>query len=304
MNSTVLSTKPRFDVYQAVTDKIIEAIEASAGDFVMPWHGRGIAEGRPTNAYTHCVYRGVNVLALWAEAMLKGYRSRYWASYDQWKKIRGQVRKGEQGALVVFYKQIDREPGELDLGPPTTRWMARASKVFNADQVDWHQHGNIPPTDPAQIIEQAEQLVSATRANIRYGGDVAGYVPAEDMILMPERERFVGSPTSSPTESYYAVHFHELTHWSGAPHRLDRDLTGRFGDQAYAAEELVAELGAAFLCADLEIANEPRPDHATYVAHWLKLLKGDRRAVFTAAQRARDAVLHIMRFFDDAQAGA
>ena len=132
--------------------------------------------------------------------------------------------------------------------------------------------------DPVRVIEEAEQLVSATAARIRFGGDSACYVLAEDMILLPARERFIGTPTSSPSDAYYATLFHELTHWTGASHRLDRNLTGRFGDQAYAAEELVAELGAAFLCADLEIANDPRPDHAAYIANWLALLKADHRA--------------------------
>lgn len=215
MTTVVLSTKLRFDVYHAVTDKIIEAIEAGAGEFVIPWHGARVADGRPTNPYTHCVYRGVNIIALWAEAMLKGYRSRYWASYDQWRKIRGQVRKGEKGSIIVFYKQLDREPDELDLGEPVTRWVARASRVFNEDQVDWAQYGNVPATDPAEIILQAEQLVSATKADIRFGRDRACYVPAKDLILMPERTRFVGSPTSSPTEAYYFTIFHELNHWTG-----------------------------------------------------------------------------------------
>lgn len=296
MTDLVLSTRPRFDVYQSVTARIVEAIEAGAGEFVMPWHGAHVADGRPTNPYTHCVYRGVNILALWAEAMLRGYQSRYWASYAQWRKVGGQVRKGEKGAIVVLYKQLDREPDELDLGP-VTRWVARASKVFNANQVDgWVHWERAVRSDPLRISEEAEQLVSATKANIRHGADTACYIPPEDLILLPARERFVGSATSSPTDAYYATLFHELTHWSGAGHRLARDLSGRFGDQAYAAEELVAELGAAFLCADLEIANEPRADHAAYIGNWLTLLRGDARAVFAAALKARDAALYLQSF--------
>ena len=106
---------------------------------------------------------------------------------------------------------------------------------------------------------------------------------------MPERSAFVGTPISSPTESYYATLLHELTHWTGAPHRLNRTVGQQFGDEAYAAEELVAELGAAFLCADLGIANEPRADHAAYAANWLKILADDRKAIFNAAREANHA---------------
>lgn len=285
-------------VYQAITDKIVAAVEEGAAEFVMPWHGTGVSYGRPKNAATGAVYRGVNVVALWAEAMLHGYQSRWWATYQQWTSIGGQVRRGEKGTPIVYYRILDQEPDERGSDPPKAVWIAKAFKVFNAAQVEggapWE-----PVTPRAQVLAECEEFVAATGAQIWPGSSRACYVPSADWIEMPPRELFVGTPTSTATETYYSTLFHELTHWSGAPHRLNRDLGGRFGTGAYAAEELVAELGAAFLCADFEVTNEPRPDHAAYVANWLQLLKSDSRAIFGAAQRARDAALYLERLWED-----
>ncbi len=144
-----------------------------------------------------------------------------------------------------------------------------------------------------QRNERAERFMTSTDAMIRHGGDRAFYSPAGDHIQLPDRERFTGTDTSTAEEAYYATGLHELTHWSGAPVRLDRDKAKRFGDGAYAFEELVAELGAAFLSADLEVSNEPRADHAQYLAHWLDILKGDKRAIFTAASLAQKAATYL-----------
>ncbi|HEY1613096.1 MAG TPA: zincin-like metallopeptidase domain-containing protein [Rhizomicrobium sp.] len=138
-----------------------------------------------------------------------------------------------------------------------------------------------------------EAFASATDAVIRHGGAVAQYCCSEDIIEMPDQNRFHGSKTSTPTETYYSTLLHELTHWSGAPHRLDRQFGDRFGGKEHAFEELIAELGAAFLCSSLGITNEPRPDHAAYVAHWLEILDHDHRAVFTAASKAQEAVRYL-----------
>ena len=280
----------KFDVYRTVTHKIIEAIEAGAGEFVLPWHRAGPNLGRPTNAASRAPYQGVNVVTLWAEAMLRGYGSGWWATYEQGKTLGAQVRKGERGTTIVFYKRLGEPDGEEAEG---WRLVARAFRVFNAEQtVGWS-----PPaparSSPAEVIEQANAFVASTKAIVRYGGDVACFRPADDVIAMPERDRFVGSRTSTPTEAFYATLFHELVHWSGAKHRLDRQFGKRFGDRAYVAEELVAELGAAFLCADHAISNEPRADHAAYLSQWLALMADDKRAIFTAAQQARQAVTYL-----------
>lgn len=290
MNAEVLS-HTRFDVYRAVTDSIIAAIEAGASEFVMPWHGDGVAIAKPQNALTKMEYHGVNVLALWAQASLSGYRSGYWASYKQWQHVGAQVVKGAQGSTIVFFKKI--EGGEPAEGEQTSvRLVARASRVFNADQVaGWE-----PPTPPhsyggAETTESVEAFITATKAEVQRGG-IACYRIRDDYIELPDRARFTGSPTMSATEAYSATLLHELVHWSGARHRLARFADGVPWDEL-AAEELVAEIGAAFLCADLGVSNQPRPDHATYVAHWLQLLKNDVRAIFTAARLANQAAMYL-----------
>ena len=164
--------------------------------------------------------------------------------------------------------------------------------------VDPQLASDIPSVNAVTPIESAEALIHATGADIREGGDRAFYHPHEDYVAMPDRARFLGSASSTPTDAWYATHLHELTHWSGAKHRLDRNLAQRFGSEAYAMEELIAELGSAFLCADLGLATAPRSDHAAYVARWLKVLKQDKRAVFTAASQADRAARYLLGLRD------
>ena len=282
------SFQSRSDVHRTVTDRIVQAIEAGAGDFVMPWHRSGPGLGRPTNAGTGKRYQGTNVIALWAEATLAGYGSGCWGTYRQWQLLNAQVRRGEHGAVIVFYRAFNHDEDE-EPEKPGRRLIARASRVFNADQVD----GWVSPTAArpalAEILPAAEAFVSKAGAVVQHGHEHACYRLKEDRIEIPDRERFVGSPTSSPTESYYATLLHELVHWTGATHRLKRTFGERFGDDTYGAEELVAELGAAFLCADLSVSNEPRADHAAYLGRWLDILKADSRAIFTAARLANEA---------------
>jgi antirestriction protein ArdC len=290
MGPPVLS-QTRFDVHRVVTDKIIAAIEAGAGEFKMPWHSPGAPVGRPVNASTKQRYRGINVVALWAQAMLAGYGSGAWASYQQWQKLGAQVRKGEQGCTVVFYRDFAADDDDSEEGR-RRRFVARAASVFNAGQVEgWRPDGL--EDDGAEVLPDAEEFIKASGAEIRHGGSTACYIPSRDWIEMPERRWFFGASGRPATESYYAVLLHELVHWTGASHRLDRNLTGRFGSDAYALEELVAELGSAFLCAELGLANEPRLDHAAYLQSWLRVLKADARALFVAAKDATAAALFL-----------
>jgi antirestriction protein ArdC len=268
-------------------------METSIDPFVMPWHGVGGRIARPTNGATGAAYRGVNIVALWAEAALKGYMSSTWATYRQWREIGAQVRKGQHGAVIVFFKEIDRDEDGSDEESDRPRLIARASRVFNAEQVDGWQPPKIETSSRVEVIANVQAFVAATKADIRQGGDTACYRSKEDYIVMPDPARFVGSPTRTPTEAYHAVLCHELVHWTGAKHRLDRQFGERFGDTAYAMEELVAELGAAFLCADLRITNELRADHAAYIQSWLKILQSDRKAIFTAASRASQAMDYL-----------
>jgi antirestriction protein ArdC len=289
-------TKERFDIHQHITDKIVSAIERGAGDFRLPWHHSAGSIMRPVNIASKKAYRGVNVVALWAYAEEFGYSSGTWGTYKQWTEAGAQVRKGEKAAYVVFYKELefaaDPETGDAETA---TRLFARATPVFAAEQVDGYQVPVIDPL-PATVItpiEQAEAFVAATGASITYGGSRAFYRPSTDSIQLPPREAFIGTPTSTPAESFYSTICHELTHWTSAESRCNRQLGKRFGDQAYAIEELVGELGAAFLCADLRITDEPRADHAQYLASWLSVLKADKKAIFTAASKASEAAAFL-----------
>jgi antirestriction protein ArdC len=285
-------TTERIDVYTQVTNNIIAAIEAGAGDWQMPWHRSGEGQNRPVNIDTSKAYRGINVVSLWASAQARGFTTGTWGTYRQWQANGCQVRKGEKSSLVIFYREFDVEDRNDDTGETEhgKRLMARASWVFNADQVDGYEAPALPePKDPVQIIDAAERFVGSTGAIVRHGGTRAFYRPSDDIIQMPERERFLGTETSTATESYYATLLHELTHWTGDTRRCDRQFGKRFGDDAYAVEELVAELGAAFLCADLGVTLTPRPDHAAYIDSWLKVLKADKKAIFTAASAAAKA---------------
>jgi antirestriction protein ArdC len=294
MNTDALS-QTRFDVYRAVTDCIIAGIEAGAGEFVMPWHGNGVVISKPKNVQTCMEYHGINVIALWAQAYVNGFQSGYWASYRQWQNVGGQVKKGSQGSTIVFYKPLDTETSEgATEDEKRSRFVARASRVFNADQIEgWAPSEPERPLGTAETLGQVEAFVAATGADVYHGGTIACYRIGGDYIEMPDRDRFIGTPTSTATEAYASTTLHELVHWSGAKHRLDRGFEGVFTKEARAAEELVAEIGAAFLCADLGVASVPRPDHAAYVASWLQLLKNDARAIFTASKLANRAAAYL-----------
>ena len=282
----------RFDIHQHITDLIVAAIERGAGEFRLPWHRSAGNIMRPVNVASRKAYRGVNVLALWATAEEKGYTSGTWGTYKQWSEAGAQVRKGEKATFIVFYKELEyateTETGDAET---STRLFARATPVFAAEQIDGYQAPAIdaPPATVISPIEKAEAFVAATGAAISHGGGRAFYRPSTDSIQLPPREAFIGTATSTPTEAYFSVLLHELTHWTSRETRCNRQLGKRFGDEAYSMEELVAKLGAAFLCADLGISDEPRADHAQYLATWLSVLKADKKAIFTAASKASEA---------------
>jgi antirestriction protein ArdC len=291
------STSSRFDVYEAITNQIVSAIEAGAGQVQLPWHRKGSAIYRPVNVASKNAYRGVNTVALWAAADANGFADGLWGTYRQWQDRGAQVRKGEKSSLVIFYKDYAPAEGSASDEDSERRFVARASRVFNVAQVEGYISPDTQATedriDPSQA---AEAFIAATGANISIGGDRAFYRPSADIIAMPDRHRFIGTETSTATEGWYSTLLHELTHWSGAKHRMDREFGKRFGDDAYAMEEMVAELGAAFLCGDLGITAEPRPDHAAYIDNWLRILKSDRKAIFTAASAANKAAEFLANF--------
>jgi antirestriction protein ArdC len=279
----------RNDLHQRITQQIIQAIEAGAGDYRMPWNTSGSSASLPQNPVGKYEYHGINVLSLWASQQNRAFTTGRWATYRQWLSIGAQVRKGETGSPTVFYQPImgddDRE-NNVDSasaqGRPGRPFILKMATVFNADQVDgFHPEHVAPPAD--QRHDMAEQVIKNSKARILWGGEKACYLPTRDEIHLPHPEEFVSA------EAYYGVAFHELIHWTGNESRCARDLSGRFGSAAYAMEELVAELGAAFLSAEVGASLQLRKDHAQYIGSWLEILRDDSRAIFVAAARANEA---------------
>lgn len=280
--------KAKHNTYQVITDAIIAALE-SCGPYERPWAGPALT--MPENAITGRRYRGSNVVMLWIAAQEAGYSENRWATFKQWAEKGATVRKGEKGTPVIWFQMLDRKADAGDeADDDATRKVpcARLSWVFNVAQVDGYAApAPMPTQNLVSPIEQADALLAASGATITHEGARAYYRPSTDSIVLPPREAFTGTATMTATEAYYATALHELVHWT-AP-RVGRELRGRFGDAEYAAEELVAELGAAFLCAELGVSNHPREDHAAYIRTWIELLRHDPRAFTSAASKAAEA---------------
>jgi len=282
------------DIYRRVTDKIIADLEKGTRTWMQPWQA-GHAAGsisRPLRA-NGLPYRGINVIMLWGAAMEQGYACPIWLTYRQAKELGGQVKKGEKGSLVVYSNTIIKtETDDKGEEAETKIPFMKGYTVFNAQQIDGLP-GHVYAAPEAQQngterMETVDRFFLHTGASIRHGGDRAYYSPVTDHVQMPPANAF------RDAESYHATLAHEMTHWTSHATRLNRDFgRKRWGDAGYAMEELVAEIGAAFLCADLGISPETREDHAAYIASWLNVLKNDKRAIFTAASHAQRAVDHL-----------
>ncbi len=280
------TARARADVYTRITADIVAAIEAGAGAWRMPWHHDGAAGSRPINVVSARPYRGINVLALWIAAAERGYARGIWGTLRQWNGRGARINKGERATTVVLWKQVRGSEDDGDDGAenaPRARLFARAFSVFNVAQVNGYEPPAIPLLPESERLANADAFVAALGIPIVRGGDRAYYRPSTDTVHLPPFERFVDAVSEA------GVAVHECAHATGAPHRLDRDLSGRFGSHAYAMEEAVAELTASFILADLGLAHRPRPDHAAYLATWLEVLNEDPRAIFTAASKAQQA---------------
>jgi antirestriction protein ArdC len=280
----------RPDLYSRVTNAILADLENGVRPWTKPWSAEHLAGSitRPLRS-TGEPYSGINVILLWAEATARGFTAPIWITFRQALALGGHVRKGEHGSTVVYANRFIRtEAGEHGQDVEREIPFLKAYTVFNVDQVEGlpaHFHAAIEPRlAAAERIDHAEGFFRATGADIRVGGNQAYYAIQPDYVQVPPFECF------ADPEAYYATLAHECTHWTRHPTRLDRDFgRKRWGDEGYAREELVAELGAAFLCADLGLELEPRPDHASYVANWLQVLRDDKRLIFTAAAHAQKA---------------
>ncbi|MBF0557082.1 MAG: DUF1738 domain-containing protein [Nitrospirae bacterium] len=288
-------TETRTDVYSRITNKIIADLEQGIRPWMKPWNADHAA-GRITRPlrFNGIPYNGINVLMLWSASVAKGYACPLWLTFKQALELSGNVRKGETGELVVFAKSFKRTETD-DKGEEVEREIPfmKGYTVFNAEQCDnlpAHYYAKAaPPTlTPPQRIEAADRFFAATGADIRHGGTRAFYAEGSDYVQIPPFVAF------KDAESYAATLAHELTHWTKHDTRLSRHF-GRVvhGDEGYAKEELVAELGAAFLCADIGITPEVMPEHAAYIASWLKALKNDSRLIFSAAAHAQRAADYL-----------
>lgn len=275
------------DIRQAITDKIIAMLEKGGNEARARWT-QAAQGGFPSNGKTGDTYRGVNVLILWDEAIERGYSSNIWMTYKQAEGMGAQVRKGEKAVMCAYFEMVKRKGGEADQaqgeeGKNGFIPMCKPFWLFNVAQIDGLPESLTAPTETTgkfNPIADAEKLLTASCAEINHGFDGAFYAPGKDQICLPARERF-----TSP-ENYYATALHELTHWTGHESRLNRQFGKRFGDDAYAFEELVAELGAAFVVGHVGFVDATIENHAAYVQNWLTVLKNDKTAIFTASKQA------------------
>ena len=279
------------DVYAEVTNALVASIEANPGTPIMPWNRTG-TNVVPSNIASGAEYSGVNIINLWVMAQVHGFATGTWGTFRQWREKGASVQKGQKSSAVIFYKQVMTE--RID-GENETYRVLKYFNVFNAGQVD----GYDPPplagsTEPVERIAVIDAVIAKSESDIREAGAQAYYSPTADQITMPESRRFFDTASSTRSENYYAVLLHELTHWTGHPSRCNRDLRNRFGDAAYAMEELVAEIGSAFFCARLGISSSPREDHAQYLGNWLLVLKDEKKAIFTAAAKAQAAIDFVL----------
>jgi antirestriction protein ArdC len=283
--------KTRIDHYSRVTNAIITDLERGVRPWLKPWNAEHAAGPitRPLRANGQ-PYRGINVLSLWESALSQKFTVPIWMTFKQAKELQADIKKGSKGTSVVYADRITKmETGEDGQETEHRIPFLKGYTVFNVEQIEGlppHYYAPaVSPGNPVQRMEVADRFFTQTEADIQHGGDHAYYSPSSDHVQMPPLAAF------RDAESYYSTLAHEITHWTKATPRLDRDFGRKtFGDEGYAREELVAEIGAAFLCCDLSITPEPREDHAAYLSHWLQVLRADKRAIFRAAAHAQRAV--------------
>lgn len=278
-------SKTKTDIYQTVTDSIITALEAGVKPWACPWQRVAGMSGLPSNYATGAAYSGMNIMLLWCSALEQGFSDSRWMTYKQAQAAGGQVRRGEHGTTAIFYTTLEKEN---DAGDTEHIPMLKTFTVFNVEQIDDLSltAETVVPEVTFDPLPQAEKLFRSSGAKIIEKGQNAFFSPSNDEVWLPERHLF------SDAANFYATGLHELVHWSGGKSRLNREMKGRFGSEVYAFEELIAELGSAFLMADLGIDGEVQ--HESYIASWLKALKNDKRYIFKAASAASKAHRYLM----------
>ena len=275
------------DLYATVTEQVLELMEKHGTEWVKPWFDKSSNH----NKYSKTLYSGFNTIATACSAMKQGFESNEWATYNQWTKA-GYSLKGAKGTAIIFWTMLERTvDGEKEKFP-----MAKVYHIFNAEQVvDYVPEANVDVSEFA--VERIDNIITNSGAKLTHGGDTACYMHAPtDAIRMPKKSSFIGTDTSSPEECYSSVLLHELAHWTGAKSRLDRTKGKSFGDDAYAFEELVAELSAVFSCARLDVSIQPRADSAKYLNNWMATLRDNPKAIQRACSLAQKATDYIMQY--------
>ena len=280
----------RTDVYQTVTDKIIAVLESGARPWICPFKDGHRPMDMPLR-HTRVPYQGINILLLWIASMEKGYTSNIWMTVKQANELGAKVKKGEKGHRVVFAKTVVKEVENNGNTEEKVIPFMRSYTVFNTDQIENLPEGYLPTREiydnANDAIPRSEEFFDAIGANVKTSDKGAYFSPASDYINMPGMNRFENS------QSYYSTLAHEHIHWTGHKSRLDRETIQSHKKEEYAKEELIAELGAAYLCADLGLPSQIEDDHGPYIQSWLKALKNDKRYVFWAASRAQEAVNYL-----------
>ena len=294
------SGQDRTSLYQEITDKIIAELEAGRAPWVQPW-GTAAAKATlamPQNASTHRRYSGINVLILWGAVIERGFSSQSWLTFRQALGLGGNVRKGERGTTVVYADRFtpeDERRRAADTGEEAQAIpFLKRFTVFNTAQCEGlpdEMMAVAPPVETGLVLPQAEALIRATGIDFRIGGARAFYSPTHDFVQVPPPQAYF-EPIN-----WHRTALHEVSHASGAAHRLNRDLSGSFGSKAYAREELIAEMAGAFVCASLGIV--PTVRHADYLGSWLEVLREDDRAIVRAASAASKAADYLLAFQPD-----
>lgn len=279
------------DTHSEITDRIIASLEAGVRPWFQPWVGKPAGFVRPLR-HNGVPYQGVNVLMLWMTQMERGFASQYWMTFNQAKEFGAHVRKGEKGTTIIFWTKATKTNEETD--EEYSFSMPKSYSVFNADQIDGLPEKYLGKPEIPEIFSKTARIPAVDaffadlNMDLRHGGARAFYNIQNDYVQIPKFEKF------KEAAGYYCTLAHESAHWTKHSTRLDRDLgRKRWGDEGYAMEELVAELSSAFLAADLGISAAPREDHASYLASWLKVLKNDKRAIFSMASMAEKAVGYL-----------
>ena len=282
----VKSKVEKVNIYESVTARLIEALEKGVNPWRKPWNC--LQYGVLRNADTNRPYRGLNTLLLNMATMAGGYSDPRWLTYKNAEKLGGTVKKGEKGTQIIFWNFLSVDKNNTDPDAKDKKIpFARAYTVFNVEQCEGIKVAplDVPQTVQGEVNEIAERIIA--NVGVISKGTRAFYSPSSDTVTLPPAAIF------ESLELYYSTFYHEAAHRTGHPSRLDRDFSGRFGDEAYAFEELVAEIGASFLCSCTGIPLE-KMRHPEYIASWLKVLKNDNKAIFTAAGKAQNAVDFIL----------